>query len=178
MPGLAPHVAREMHRLALASQRRREAVSHASLPRVIFMHRLDTQSLRALARSAGLGGSALRVTSDASLAAKARPRGDVRIDVAGVPPMRDRLSALSTIPVDIRRLVREKIAEYEQKAAADAAAKLAARKPLGVSERAEARSWRKTIAWVLLVIGVALAAGVLCRGDSPGSSIDGASAPS
>jgi hypothetical protein len=45
--------------------------------------------------------------------------------------------------MDIRRLVREKIAEYERKAAADAAAKLAAREP---SVRLEARSGRGTIA--------------------------------
>jgi hypothetical protein len=142
-------------------------VSHTTLPHVIAIQRLDTQSLRALARSAGLGGSALRVTSDAGLAASARPRVAVRIDRVGVPPMRDRLAALSTVPLDIRRLVRDKIAEYERKAAADVAAK-----------RAEARSWRGTIAWALLMIGFALAAGVVCGGDSPSSSIDGASAPS
>jgi hypothetical protein len=149
-------------------------VSHTTLPRVIFMQRLDTQSLRALARSAGLGGSALRVTRDAGPAQGARPRREVRIDVAGVPPMRDRLSALSTVPLDIRRLVREKIAEYERKAAADVAAR---ERSSAAAESAVARSWRGTLTWVLLVIGVALAAGVLCRGDSPGSSIDGASAP-
>ncbi len=153
-------------------------MSHTTLPHVIAIQRLDTQSLRALARSAGLGGSALRVTSDEGLAASARPRVAVRIDGVGVPPMRDRLGALSTVPVDIRRLVREKIAEYDQKAAADVAATLDARKPPAASESVEARSWRRAVAWVLLVIGCALAAGVLCRGDSPGSSIDGVSAPS
>lgn len=152
-------------------------MSHTTLPRVIFMHRLDTQSLRALASSAGLGGSALRVTSDAGLAPSARPIRQVRIDVAGVPPMRGRLSALSTVPLDIRRLVREKIAEYERKAATDAAAKLAARERSAAPESVEARSWRGTLAWALLAIGLALATGVLCRGDSPGSSIEGASAP-
>jgi hypothetical protein len=141
------------------------------------MHRLDTQSLRALAHSAGLGGSALRVTRDAGLAANARPR-EVRIDVAGVPPMRDRLGALSTVPMDVRRLVREKIAEYERKAVAEVAVKAAARARSAPSESVAARSWRGTIAWVLLVVGVALAAGVLCRGDSPGPSIDQVSAPS
>jgi hypothetical protein len=149
-------------------------VSHTTLPHVIAIQRLDTQSLRALARSAGLGGSALRVTSDAGLAASARPRVAVRIDGVGVPPMRDRLGALSTIPLDVRRLVREKIAEYERRAAADVAAKLAARTRSAASESVETRSWRGTIAWVLLLIGLALTAGVLCRGDSPGSSIDGA----